>query len=99
MEDRTAKELIKALDRNTKATNALHALTLEVERERRNEKTSFTPEEAQTIAKTAIRRNGFNIGFCSFCERIDCTAGSPVNNWMATGCRCCYMKHDLVQEK
>jgi hypothetical protein len=95
---RDLRENTRALDRNTKSNDALHALLLEIERGRQKEREESV-KDAQLIAKRAIKLTGLNFNFCGYCTAIECVAGSPVNNWVTSGCQCCKMNHDLIQEK
>lgn len=52
--------------------------------------------EVQLTVKKAVKRSQLNIGFCNFCILLECIAGDQKNNWVATGCRCCKLQHDLV---
>jgi hypothetical protein len=48
------------------------------------------------VVKKAMKNKGFNIGFCTYCIDGECSPAEKVNNWTATGCRCCQLSHTLV---
>jgi hypothetical protein len=89
------RALTRALDRNTRATDALHALLLDVERTRRTE-ASAAREDPQIIAKKGVRNAGMQIHFCTACVLIECEPGVTPNLWTATGCNCCKLGHNLL---
>lgn len=89
------RQLSLALSRNTKAIDALRDLMLDIERTRRSEQAS-AKEDLQITVKKAVRMFGTGGSTCSYCDAINCVAGDEINNWVATGCRCCQLSHNLI---
>jgi hypothetical protein len=48
------------------------------------------------LVKKVFKEKGFNAGFCAHCIMGTCNPQETVNNWTATGCRCCEHRHSLV---
>lgn len=53
-------------------------------------------KDPQLIAKKAVRKLGLQIHFCTACCLIECEPGKTPNLWVATGCGCCKLGHDLL---
>lgn len=95
--DRGMQELTRAIKANTRASEALHSLLLDIERTRRSERVS-DKKDPQTIAKEALSVFGDGGRRCHHCLDINCVPGDALNRWIETGCICCRLNHDLIKK-